>query len=128
MIDMGEREKKYILQGDEDLLNALIVRANRKILLLEKKYDEMLEKEEAEIRRLSKEIETRDKDPELETTLRILELICFRAAYGHDPDLCAATNEVIKAVKTELLNLQTIGPDYKIGSTIGHKVKLGEKF
>ncbi len=119
MIDIGNREKKYILEGNSDLLDALVVRANRKILLLEKKYDEMLEEEQAEIRRLSKEIENRNKEHELKTTIRMLELICFRAAYGHDPALCAATNTVLKSLREELVNLKNIGPDYKIGCGFG---------
>ena len=52
MVDISQREKNYILGGNYKLLDALIANANRQILLAEKKYDEMLERKNAEIKRL----------------------------------------------------------------------------
>ena len=52
MITISERG--YILAGNYQLLDALIARAEHKILLLEKRYDEMLERKNAEIAKLSK--------------------------------------------------------------------------
>jgi hypothetical protein len=49
MIEVSQRERNYILAGNYELLNAVIVAANREILLAEKKYDEMLERKNAEI-------------------------------------------------------------------------------
>ncbi len=54
MLTVGQRERNYILAGDYRLLDAVIVAANREMLLLEKRFDEMLERKNAEIARLSK--------------------------------------------------------------------------
>lgn len=53
MIEVSQAERNYILAGNYELLNAVIVAANREILLLEKKYDEMLERKNAEIAKLT---------------------------------------------------------------------------
>ena len=52
MVEVSERERGYILAGNYELLNAVIVDANRQILLLEKRFDEMLERKNAEIAQL----------------------------------------------------------------------------
>jgi len=54
MVEVSQRERGYILAGNYELLNAVIVDANRQILLLEKLYDEMLERKNAEIAKLAK--------------------------------------------------------------------------
>ena len=54
MVEVSQRERGYILAGNYELLNAVIVDANRQILLAEKRYDEMLERKNAEIAKLSK--------------------------------------------------------------------------
>ena len=49
MIVVKQSERGYILAGNYQLLDAVISDANRQILLLEKKYDEMLERKNKEI-------------------------------------------------------------------------------
>lgn len=54
MVNVSQRELGYILAGNYGLLKWIINDANRQILLAEKRYDEMLERKNAEIAKLSK--------------------------------------------------------------------------
>lgn len=73
MIKVSQKERNYILAGNYELLDAVIIAANREILLLEKKYDEMLEHKNAEIIRLMTQ-NTLQKNPEVKRNEDIVEL------------------------------------------------------
>lgn len=49
MLNISEREKRYILYGDRDVLERLISAIEREILLKEKKFDEILEEKNREL-------------------------------------------------------------------------------
>ena len=50
-------ERNYILAGNYQYLDNYIATIHREILLTEKKYDDMLERKNAEIKKLTKELE-----------------------------------------------------------------------
>ncbi len=37
---------------------------------------------------------------EIETAIRVVQRINYGAAYGHDPELCAATSKTLGALRT----------------------------
>lgn len=57
MINVTRDERGYILAGNYQLLDAIIAMANREILLLEKKYDEMLERKNAELAKAKEKLQ-----------------------------------------------------------------------
>ncbi len=50
---------------------------------------------------------------EIETAIRVVQRINYGAAYGHDPELCAATSKTLNALRTANARNQGLAPQEK---------------
>ena len=69
---------------------------------------EMQELSDAEDRELIDRL-TPSTAEEIETAIRVVQRINYGAAYGHDPELCAATSKTLSALRTA--NKSSTGPE-----------------